>query len=209
MKLLITAATQQEIPLFTSAGEHTDVLITGVGIASTMYHLQKRLQQMDYDMVVQAGFAGSFSKGPALGATVIVQKDSFGDMGMEEKGKYQTVFDIGLADKNEFPFTEGWLVNPLELAGSLPYEKVTAITVNKVSDDAKLVQQRENTFHPGIETMEGAALHYVCLQEHIPFLQLRTITNIVGERDKSKWKLKEAIEYLNTELLKLIGHLTL
>ncbi len=209
MKLLITAATQHEIPFFTSAGENTDVLITGVGIAATMYHLQKRLQQMDYELVIQAGFAGAYGNSLTLGATVLVQKDTFGDLGMEEKGGYQTIFDIGLADKNEFPFTDGWLLNDHELVNSLWFQKVSSVTVNKVSDDEALTQQRKNTFHPGIETMEGAALHYVCLQENIPFLQLRAISNIVGERDKTKWKLKEAVENLNTELLKLINHLTL
>ncbi|MFZ1371603.1 MAG: futalosine hydrolase, partial [Ferruginibacter sp.] len=69
-------------------------------------------------------------------------------------------------------------------------------------------QQFIKQFKPGIETMEGAALHYVCLQENIPFLQIRSISNYVGERDKIKWKLKEAIENLNTDLIKLINGLT-
>ena len=63
-------------------------------------------------------------------------------------------------------------------------------------------------FDPGIETMEGAALHYVCLQENIPFIQIRSVSNHVGERDKTKWKMKEAINNLNTELSKLINRLT-
>ena len=53
--------------------------------------------------------------------------------------------------------------------------------------------------------MEGAALHYVCLQEKVPFIQLRAISNYVGERDKSKWKMQEAITNLHNELLKLLN----
>ena len=34
--------------------------------------------------------------------------------------------------------------------------------------------------------MEGAALHYACIMEHIPFIQLRAVSNFVGERDKNK-----------------------
>ena len=52
--------------------------------------------------------------------------------------------------------------------------------------------------------MEGAALHYVCLCEKIPFLQLRCVSNYVGERDKSKWEMTEAISNLNIELNKII-----
>ena len=54
--------------------------------------------------------------------------------------------------------------------------------------------------------MEGAAFHYVCLQQKINFLQIRGISNMVGERDKTKWKIKKAIENLNNELLKIIKH---
>ncbi len=54
--------------------------------------------------------------------------------------------------------------------------------------------------------MEGAAFHYVCLQEEVKFLQLRSISNAVGERDKKQWKMKEAIISLNIELDKLVKH---
>ena len=64
-------------------------------------------------------------------------------------------------------------------------------------------------FSADIETMEGAAFHYVCLHQQINFLQLRSISNIVGERDKTKWKTKEAINNLNDELFKIIKNLTI
>ncbi len=50
--------------------------------------------------------------------------------------------------------------------------------------------------------MEGAAFHYACLQENIPFLQLRSISNYVEVRDKSKWKIQLAIKELNDTLIK-------
>ena len=54
--------------------------------------------------------------------------------------------------------------------------------------------------------MECAALHYVCLQQNVPFLQIRSVSNEVGERDKSKWKIKEAVENLNNELIKILNN---
>ncbi|MBP6287885.1 MAG: futalosine hydrolase, partial [Ferruginibacter sp.] len=111
-------------------------------------------------------------------------------------------------DKNEFPFTNGWLVNNSKLMQQTTLEVVSAVTVNKVSDSLLQKQQLVKHFNAGIESMEGAALHYICLQENIPFLQLRSVSNLVGERDKTKWKMKEAIDNLNTELLKLIHGLT-
>ena len=207
MQILLIAATEMEIPQ-RIPGDNIDVLITGVGIPATIYHLQKRLHQIDYDLVIQAGVAGSFGKEPALEETVLVQQDAFGDLGTEKEEEYCTLFDAGLADKNESPFAEGWLVNNNELLDAFPYKKVKAVTVNKVSDDRLLRRQLEASFHPHIETMEGAALHYVCLQEQIPFLQIRTISNCMGERLKSKWKLEEAIKNLNTALERVLSQIT-
>lgn len=58
---------------------------------------------------------------------------------------------------------------------------------------------------PVVESMEGAAFHYVCLQQQIPFIQLRSISNEIGERDKSKWEMKKAITQLNEKLIDLLN----
>ncbi len=204
MNILITAATEFELDPFISENKVYDVLITGIGIPATIFHLTKRLCQKKYDLVIQAGIAGTFSEGIKKGTVVLVNKDSFGDIGIEEKKNFNTLFDAGFINKNEFPFTDGWLVNTHEYLSQSSLTLATGITVNKITDDAGKVNQMFNKFQPGIESMEGAALHYVCLLQNAGFLQLRSISNIVGERDKSKWAMKEAIANLNVELKSLL-----
>lgn len=208
MQILLIAATALEIEPFTTTNSRVDTLITGVGVPAAIYHLQKRIHQIDYDFIIQAGIAGSFSNEIALGRVVLVKQDCFADLGMEEKGNYTPIFNTAFTDKNEFPFTDGWLMNADENLKYIDLPKAKAITLNKVSDSELQKQQFVQSFNADIETMEGAALHYVCLQEHIPFLQIRSISNHVGERDKTKWKIKEAIENLNKELQILINDLT-
>lgn len=208
MQILLVAATEPEIRPFIEANTGIDVLVSGVGLPSAMYHLQKRMQQLDYDLIIQAGIAGSFSRNIELGQTVWVGQDTFGDLGTEEKENFSSIFDSGLAGKNEFPFTDGWLVNNSDLTKKINLNAATAVTVNKVTDSQLQAQQIIKRFDPDIESMEGAALHYICLQENIPFIQIRVISNFVGERDKTKWKIKEAINNLNAELLNLINKLT-
>ena len=203
--ILLIAATEFEIPLFThQENQQQDILITGVGAAATLYHLQKRLQQIDYDLVIQAGIAGTFNTDLNLGEVVLVGQDTFGDLGMEEKNTFTSIFKSGFVDENEFPFENGWLKNKHELLQQSSLKIVNAVTVNKVSDSILQKQQLINTFDPQVESMEGAAFHYVCLQEKIPFIQIRSISNYVGERDKTKWKIKDAITNLNNELGKLV-----
>lgn len=204
MRILIIAATRAEIDPFITENKEVEVLITGVGVPATMYYLQKRLQQNIPQLVIQAGIAGSFNHDIGLGKVVLVKQDAFADIGMEEKEKFKTVFQAGFASKDEHPFCDGWLLNshPILTSDFLP--AVKAITVNKVSDSVVQKQQVINNFSPEIESMEGAALHYVCLQEGVSFIQLRSISNSIGERDKTKWKLKDAIGNLNVTLVKLI-----
>ena len=208
MQILLIAATATEIEPFTAANSQADVLITGVGVPSTIYHLQKRIHQIDYDFIIQAGIAGSFTNEIEPGKVLLVKQDCFADLGIEEKGNYTPVFNSAFADKDEFPFADGWLMNTDDNLKYSNLPKAKAITINKVSDSELQKQQFIQTFNADIETMEGAALHYVCLQEQISFLQIRSISNHVGERDKTKWKMKEAIENLNKELVTLINGLT-
>ena len=208
MQILLIAATEKEIEPFTATNCAIDVLITGVGVPKTLYHLQKRLHQIEYDFIIQAGIAGSFNTNIRLAQTVIVRQDCFADLGIEEKENYTPVFKTEFADKDGFPFENGWLINLNDYLLTTNLQTVKAITVNKVSDSELQKQQFVKAFNADIETMEGAALHYVCLQENIPFLQIRSVSNYIGERDKNKWKLKEAIENLNTALSKLINQLT-
>jgi futalosine hydrolase len=202
MQILLVAATNFEIQPFVSTDHTLDVLIAGVGVPSTIYNLQKKLQDKRYDVVIQAGIAGAFSTDSPLGKTYMVKQDTFGDLGIEEKGVFSSVFKLGFTSENDFPFEHGWLMNKHLLLSS---ESVIGVTVNKVSDSEIQKQQLIKTYTPAIESMEGAAFHYVCLQEKISFLQLRSVSNHVGERDKNKWKIKDAITSLNIEITKTIA----
>ncbi len=207
MQILLVAATPNEIELFINSYPNIDILITGVGVPATIYQLQKRLNKEDYDFVIQAGIAGAFSTELELGQTVIVKQDVFGDLGTEEKHIFTSAADSGLINGHDFPYAGGWLMNMAGIPKQTILSTVKSVTVNKVTDDIVQKQQLITAFNPQIETMEGAALHYVCLQEEIPFVQLRCISNYVGERDKRKWKLKECFENLAAELDLLIKQL--
>lgn len=217
MHILLVSATRFEIePIllllekeqYYLNGHTIDILITGVGQVNTTYFLTVSLNSKKPDLVIQAGIAGSFTNALSLGQTILITQDTFGDVGMEEKQKFTTIFDAGFADKDDFPFTNGWLMNTTKLFDHSVLETVKAITVNLVSDSLFQRQQLMDHFAPEIESMEGATFHYVCLQQKVPFIQIRSISNAVGERDKSKWQIKDAIVNLDIELQTLINNLT-
>ena len=206
MNVLVISATEFEIEPLVHENNIADVLITGIGIPATIFHLTKKLSQKNYDLVIQAGIAGTFSPDLKKGTVLLIDKDAFGDLGIYEKGNFKTLFDSGFINENEFPFSNGWLVNRHEYLTHSSLSLATGITINKITDDGIQIKKLSDKFKPDIESMEGAALHYVCLQQKIKFLQLRSISNTVGERDKQKWEMKKAITNLNMELKKIIQH---
>ena len=205
MSILIVAATELEIAPFIQLDLPIDILITGVGAPAAIYHVQKKLQEKKYKSVIQAGIAGSFTDSIALGDTVIVERDCFADIGINEQGIFTYIFDTNYANRNLFPYNDGWLINDKLVKEKVPLPLVNAVTINTISDSIIQKNMLIQKFGAQIETMEGAALHFVCLQEKVNFLQLRSISNVVGQRDKLKWKMKEAILNLNKELVRLLG----
>ena len=81
---------------------------------------------------------------------------------------------------------------------------VKGISVNEITTSKQKVDFYRKAFNPVVESMEGAALHYICLMEKVTFLQIRSISNYIGERNKTKWNMKESIVNLNNELLRLL-----
>ncbi|MEJ0080399.1 MAG: hypothetical protein WDM78_05465 [Puia sp.] len=82
------------------------------------------------------------------------------------------------------------------------YRFLDGVTVNGIiSSDIAGFQRNPSRV---VESMEGAALHYVCLMEKVPFLQIRAISNITSDRDKNRWKLKEALKSLHEVLVVMI-----
>jgi len=207
MKILLVSATEYELDLSGQKNKinvETDTLISGVGIASTIYNVTKKLMQNEYSIAIQAGIAGAVTDELDLGETVLISADTFGDSGIEEAGVLKTLFSMGLANENNFPYKDGWLLNTHELLISTELKTIRSITVNKITDNKEQIERQRIMFNPQAESMEGAAFHYVCLQQGIPFLQVRSISNRVGERDKRKWELEKAVSNLNNEVNKII-----
>jgi futalosine hydrolase len=217
MHVLIIAATSFEIQPaidFLQTKEYKvqsceiTFLITGIGTVATTYSLANEIFKNRPHVILQAGIAGCFTK-HALGETVIIREDSFADLGVKENNQFKNIFDLKLADKDGFPFSNGLLVNPNEkLLNILPEEKVRGITANEITTDKEKIEWYQQNGSPAVESMEGAAFHYVCLQQKIPFLQIRSISNYIGERDKTNWKLKESIQSLNEKLILLIEEIS-
>ncbi len=206
MKITIVSATMTEIePLIDKMKtEDYRLVITGIGSIATTYHLTAMFKEERPELVIQAGIAGSFETALEPGTVVLVGKDRLADLGAEEENGWKDIYDLNLADRNESPFRDGWLKNPDENLKRFGLPIVDAVTINEITTNAQRIAEIKKKYQSGIESMEGAAFHYVSLQQKIPFLQLRAVSNFVGDRDKNNWQIDTAIENLNKKLLEII-----
>jgi len=220
MRMLVVAATLPEIAPFglwldenwikyapghyQSGPDQVSLLLAGAGMPQMAYAMGRVLALESYDLALNAGIAGALDSKLSLGKVVEVTSEYMADLGAEDRdGSFIPAKDLGLFNEKEQPFEEGWLYNPYsEDIDMLP--KVRGITVNRVHGSEASIAALKNRVQAEVESMEGAAFFYACLQAKIPFLEIRSISNYVEPRNRKAWKVERAIQQLNETLVELI-----
>ena len=233
MRILIVAATAFEIrpladklPLISHESEFltthlhnrstVDILIPGVGMVLTAWHLGKLLASRKYDFAINAGIAGAFDLNMKIGSVVNVTEDCITELGAEDGDNFISIFDLGLMDPDQLPYRGGRLVNTTKIKSSVVdgLPSVVGSTVNTIHERRTGGQAdgrtggRADERSIDVESMEGAAFLYGCLSENIPCVQVRSISNYIEERDKSRWNVKLALDNLNKTLLEILREIS-
>lgn len=221
MEILIIAATPFEIgPLIANLNGFYEkkgegvfakddriirIVVSGVGIAATSWQLGQLLALSKPHLAINAGIAGAFDRSLRIGDVVHVVTERFGDLGVEESdGRFTDLFEMGLIDTSNALFINGKLQNP-SAAQTTFLPVVHGLTVNKVHGAAASIEAiRQKYPDAQVESMEGAAFFQACLSAGIPFLAIRSISNVVEPRNREAWNLPLAIDNLNKVLIELL-----
>ncbi|MCE2773348.1 MAG: futalosine hydrolase [Bacteroidetes bacterium] len=222
MDILIVAATKFEIePLLTATGaietrvdfweasigsNSVHFVVTGVGMVATTFSLTKILTRNKYDLVVNLGIAGAINRELALTQAVVVATDSFYELGVEDGEQFIPWHKMNIASNDDNLFLEGQLWNDTGVAKEFNLEQVSGITVNRVHGNDASIEQLKKSSQAAIETMEGAAVFYVCKSLNVAFVAIRSISNYVELRNRENWKLNEAIKSLNEVVLQWLNN---
>ena len=130
------------------------------------------------------------------------------DLGVKENNLWTDVFDLGFAKANAKPFSNKALINKYcKKINQTKTLTAVGITVNTITTNSSIKDLYIKKYNAQVESMEGAALHYVCNNLNIPYIQIRGISNMVGERNKQKWQIKKAIENSNQLAYELLCQL--
>jgi futalosine hydrolase len=220
VKILIVTATSSEAGVLKNingmisvpGGYHygnyeINLLIAGVGSISTAWSLKQWISMNSKpDIAINAGIAGSYREELIIGDVVLPVTDCFADAGIEDGGNFLTLAEAGLISADEFPFRKGILYadNMYTNKTKSFLKPVRAITVNTVTGSESSREKLVKKFNPDIETMEGATFFYICSREKVPFLALRSISNMVEARNKNNWNIPLALNNLSEKLIEVL-----
>jgi futalosine hydrolase len=188
-------------------GIDISVLITGVGSVPTSWEMQKWIAQNEKPgLAINIGIAGSYDRNIPVGEVVLPVSDCFADTGIEDGNRFRTLFEEGLAGASDFPFVNGVIGADKKYCSMLEgiVRPVKAITVNTATGSDSTRDRLIEKFDPDIETMEGATFFYICSMEAIPFIALRSVSNMVERRDRSSWDIQLALNNLAIKLEEVI-----
>ncbi len=157
-------------------------------------------------LVIGAGIAGSYREKMVPGTVVTTRSDCFADMGIDDNGRFTSLYSAGLADPDKPPFTGGRIISSGKwfdlAAGLLP--PVAGATVNMTSGSEAVIKRIRDAWDPDIETMEGAWLAYTCVMAGIPWIAVRAISNMVEPRNRKKWDIPVALGNLEMKMTRLM-----
>ncbi|MFZ5798282.1 MAG: futalosine hydrolase [Thermodesulfobacteriota bacterium] len=198
--LLVTAATDLEMGPLLSVFRHESVvnLVTGIGPVETAVRLSSWLHGNagTISSVVNIGVAGAYIQ-PRRGDTpelldiCLAEREVLGDLGVCLGDRIEPVAGKKLRPPGVFEM-DGDLLARAEkalAAERLSYFRGVFVTVSCASGTARRGEMLARRHQGLCENMEGAAVARVCKEFALPCLELRCISNLVEDRDTSRWQL--------------------
>ena len=184
-----------------------DVLVAGVGPVSAAAKTAKVLATAEYGLVISAGIGGGFPGRAEVGSLVVADEIVAADLGVETPEGFLSVEELGFGSTRIK--VDAGLVNAVTkslLAAKLPVKIGPVLTVSTVTGTAESAAKMAARV-PGAaaESMEGYGVAYASYDYGVPILELRAISNPVGPRDRSAWRIKEALEVLEAASSAILG----
>ena len=156
-----------------------------------------------YRTVLSAGLAGGFPGRAPVGAAVLASRSIQADLGADSPDGWRSLDQLGL----------GSTVAPADpavlaaLRARLPAAVVgDVVTVAAVTGTAERAAALAAA-HPAAvaEAMEGYGVACAAAGAGVAFAELRTISNLVGPRDRAAWRIGEALSALAAAAAALAG----
>lgn len=191
------------------------LIISGIGKTNAAMAATYLIEKFSPDLLFLFGIAGAYpSTGLSVGDVAIAEKEFYGDEGVIIKDGFHGLdfIKIPLLKKgkkklfNEFTLNKG-IVNMIKRKIKVPLKAGNFVTLSTITGTTERAIELRDKYNAMCENMEGAAVAHVCEFFAKDMVEIRGISNIVEDRDRSKWDIKIGIKACNDVLLDILNNL--
>ena len=187
-EILIVVATPLEAQRLPTL-PHSRIIVSGIGAVNAALSTQAALLEQRADLVLSVGIAGAYpNSGLELTNVIVSSALVYAGFGVQNGSRVKALgFPIA---PDIFQVLPVWN-KALDYArvARLEYGVITTLeTVTTNNARAKAIEQQ---FSARAEAMEGAGVAQAALRFDLPCLELRSISNLVG--DRKNWQLQAAL----------------
>ncbi|MDT8862443.1 futalosine hydrolase [Alkalihalobacillus sp. MEB130] len=175
-----------------------DIIVAGVGQAAAAARTATALAKKKYDYVINAGIAGGFEGRADMGSIVISTDIIAADLGAESSEGFLSLEELHLGDSKLV--VDGDMVNRFctqAVSMGVDVHQGAILTLSTVTGTQETTDLLLNRFPDAVaEGMEGFGVAEAAKQHGVPVMEMRSISNKIGPRDRDAWRIKEALAML-------------
>ncbi|MDH6133924.1 futalosine hydrolase [Kitasatospora sp. MAA4] len=188
--VVVAVAAEAEAVLRGAPAGRVEVLTAGVGPAAAAAATAGALAVRRHPLVLSAGIAGGFAPHAPIGAVVVADAIVAADLGAETPDGFRDVAALGFGTVRHTP-PPGTVALLAAATGAVTGPILTVSTVTGSAARTAELSAR----HPGAaaEAMEGFGVAEAAARYGVPVGELRAVSNTVGPRDRSAWRIGEAL----------------
>jgi futalosine hydrolase len=188
----------------TVGGSSVMLAVTGIGKINAAAATMALIHRFAPSLVINTGCAGAYiGSGLAVGDIALATSEVLGDEGVITPDGWAPLDLIGIPSLtvdgtryfNEFPLCPRTTARAEALAADreIPLRSGRFITVSTCSGTAARGVELFQRFGGLCENMEGAAVAQVALLCGVECLEVRGVSNMVEDRDLSRWDIPAAV----------------
>lgn len=200
VKILIVTAVEKEKNAVEKSLKEDSRFVTalcGFGPVEAGVRVTLEIMKHQPDLVINAGVAGGFPGRAAIGDVIIGTESILADLGAESARGFIGVEELGFGRSR-------WYNDSAEKAKLHHAKYGQILTLSTVTGTEKRTAELAEKFPLALaEAMEGAGAASAAAAASVAFLEIRTISNMIGPRDKGAWEIETALHSLTLAMQEL------
>jgi futalosine hydrolase len=201
MRILVVCAVAEEaqaVEAGRSLRHELDVLVCGVGPTAAAAATARTIADNShmgraYDVVVNAGICGAFEGRAAIGDVLIGTDSVHAELGVALPWRFQPIDEIGFGT-NRIGCNTVLTVAVEGVRGEI-------LTLASITGSDGLAAQLAHRYPNAVgEAMEGFGVATAAQQAGLPFAEIRTVSNYIGDREVGHWDWDAALKALTAAI---------